>query len=120
MSASDSEAAKTDVSSPGAAVRRTGNSQLCPGCEKLNPLGREKCERCGQPLFINCRHCGSHNPRTSTRCPKCGRSQEKVRRSRFKNITHSPLFWAAIVIGTGLLLALLLLVWLGGGRLPRI
>ena len=120
MSASDSEPVKAEVSVPTAPARRTGNSQLCPGCEKLNPLGRETCERCGEPLFADCRHCGAHNPRTSTRCPKCGRSQDKVRRNRFKNLSHSPLFWVVIVIGIGVLLALLLLVWLGGGRLPRI
>ena len=105
---------------PSGTVRRTGNSILCPACERLNPLGLEKCDRCGGDLFADCRHCGSHNPRTSTRCPKCGRRQDTVKRSSTKSLWHSPIFWSVVVTGVGILLALLLLIWLGGGRMPRI
>jgi len=105
--------------SPGV-VRRAGNSVLCPTCERLNPLGLEKCDRCGGDLFADCKNCGSHNPRTSTRCPKCGHRQGGVKRSRTRNLWHNPVFWAAVTTGVGILLALLLLIWLGGGRMPRI
>lgn len=118
MSAPDSNSAPT--SSAPAPVRRTGNSILCPACERLNPLGSEKCDRCGLELFANCPHCGVRNPRTCTRCPKCGRNQGKVRRSQTRSIWHNPIFWAAFVAALGILIALVLLFWLGGGRLPRI
>lgn len=105
---------------PAGPVLRTGNSVLCPACERLNPLGSEKCQRCGIALFEDCSHCGSHNPRTITRCPQCGRRQGSVPRSRTKSLWHSPTFWVSVVTGIGIVIALSLLIWLGGGRLPRI
>ena len=100
--------------------RRAGNAVLCPACERLNPLGSETCDRCAQPLFAECRHCGARNPRTCTRCTRCGRNQGKVRRNASGSRWHSPSFWAVLVAGIGILLALGLLFWVGGGRLPRI
>ncbi len=37
-----------------------------------------------------------------------------------KSLWHSPVFWAVFVAGVGVVIALVLLFWLGGGRLPRI
>lgn len=101
-------------------VRRAGNSTLCPSCERLNPLGLEKCDRCGVDLFVDCGQCGARNARTSTRCPKCGHRQGQVRRNQWNSLLHSPVLWAIAVTGIGIVMALALLIWLGGGRLPRI
>jgi predicted amidophosphoribosyltransferase len=54
-------------------VDRTKNQkgQLCTHCDCLNYLGHDDCERCGRPLYLNCRRCGRRNPRTNTRCNHC-------------------------------------------------
>ena len=105
---------------PTAPVRRAGNSILCPACERLNGLDRERCDRCGENLFIDCQRCGVRNPRVNTRCSKCRQRFSQVRRARSGSWRLSPIFWIAIVSGIGLILGLILLVWLGGGKLPSL
>jgi len=102
-------------------TRRTGNAVLCAECERLNPLGLKSCDRCGVDLFIACNHCGAESPRTSTRCAQCGqRRGESPRRSQTKPLWNNPLYWAVAVLGLGIAMAMILLVWLGNGHLPRI
>ena len=100
--------------------RRTGNSILCPVCERLNALDLERCDRCGGELFIDCRRCGARNPRVNTRCSQCQHRFTKLRRTRAGSLWLSPIFWVAVVTGIGIVLALILLVWLGGGKLPSL
>lgn len=51
----------------------TGAGTLCGRCDFLNPLGLEDCERCGVPLFVECKSCGEVVQRIYTRCTKCHR-----------------------------------------------
>ena len=44
---------------------------LCSRCDHLNYAGRDDCEDCGSPLFVDCGHCGQRAPRVYTRCPRC-------------------------------------------------
>lgn len=105
---------------PGA-PKRAGNSVLCPACERLNPIGLEKCDRCGVALFADCGNCGKRNARVTTRCPGCGfRTESPKTFSKFQNLHQSPVFWGFIVVLIVVLLTLLILFWLGGGRLPRL
>lgn len=57
----------------GKAIDREKNQPgvLCRRCDHLNYTGRDDCEDCGAPLFVECPHCGGRAPRVYTRCPQC-------------------------------------------------
>ena len=71
-----------DASEPsrwdGAPTGPMGKGILCCKCEHLNPTGLEKCERCGQSLFIDCPKCRKRNARVLMQCVSCrGRLHQK-------------------------------------------
>jgi hypothetical protein len=43
----------------------------CAKCGTLNSYRRNACKQCEAHLWVVCHHCGSRNPRVSSRCSEC-------------------------------------------------
>ena len=77
-----------------------GKGTLCCKCEHLNPIDRERCERCSEGLFLDCPKCQKRNARVLMHCASCrGRLHRKTQhetphrelpRTEEKSSGHSP------------------------------
>ena len=68
-----------------------GKGTLCCKCEHLNPIDRERCERCSEELFLDCPKCQKRNARVLMHCASCrGRLHRKIQDKTSHHETSRP------------------------------
>jgi hypothetical protein len=92
---------------------------LCIKCEKLNEPGTERCVRCETHLYVTCTHCETKNARVNSRCTRCKHRLHKRRGLGGNPAREVNYFYVGLVLA-GLVVAIGLLLWLAGARLPRL